>query len=703
PDGYEFGSNLPATVSAAQRRWETMRQVLQPRSTLGILLVPNGADHHAPQRNADAAITALTRAAAPLKVELGGLTRLAELLATRAAQSTLPQVEGELRDSYGYTWTLAGTLASRTHQKRANARVERELLRDVEPWTALARLRGASSTRHHVNTAWETLLACHPHDSLCGCSIDAVAEAVDTRLAQATALAGELRDGSLSALLGHDANSARSKADDWSSAVIVRNRAPRSRSGVAEIELDVPLAHVPVGPGSAGRSRPLPTREALPVPTQLLSYERRFARIEAASFYPINYEVERRRCLVWLPTVPGYGIVALPVTESGLGTSGTGALSVTADARSVRGQLGALTSTRGGLTLRRAGSVANAKPLFQLQIERDGGDLYTASPVPGTRGSAKPRSSRVSLRGPLRAAIDNTWRATTAGRGPRASVDVRTHTALDAGANFVRVSVSGVNDAVDHRLRIVFQTGVRPRHVIADAAFALVERKPLRVPAAERRAETPPPTAPLHRFVSLFNGTRGCTVVSDGLAEYEVLDTGAVAITLVRAVGQLSRDDIPQRPGHAGWPEATPRAQCNGLFAAQFAVAWHAGDDATTRAQILALVDDVLLPLTGATRHDLVALPEPIDGVALEGAGLEFSTVKESEDGRGLIARCVNVTNAEVRGAWVLPRDIAVAHTARLDETPLDPLKVRGRRIEIVVPPNGISTVRIGLDRDRAR
>ncbi|MGH7711986.1 MAG: hypothetical protein ACREOG_11920, partial [Gemmatimonadaceae bacterium] len=76
PDGYEFGSHLPATGADAQRRWSAMRRVLEPRAALGIWLVPNGADHHAPQRDNDAALAALVHAAAPTPVQVGGLADL---------------------------------------------------------------------------------------------------------------------------------------------------------------------------------------------------------------------------------------------------------------------------------------------------------------------------------------------------------------------------------------------------------------------------------------------------------------------------------------------------------------------------------------------------------------------------------------------------------------------------------------------------
>lgn len=696
PDGYEFGSHLPGDDEQASRRWAHLRAVLEPRSALGVWLVPLGADHHAPQPGEQQAIAALVRAASPIPVQVGGLAQFARVLEARAQQATLPTIQAELRDSYGYTWTLGGTLATRAHQKRANARLERDLVRDVEPWAAIARLRGLASLGHHVNNAWETLLSSHPHDSLCGCSSDSVSAAVDMRMEETGALIDELCHACTAMLIGHDANAARQQSALWSPAVVVRNRAARPRSGVAQIELDVDVASEPVGPGSAGRRKQIEGRATLDVPTQILSRERVYARIEAPSFYPINHEVERQRALAWIAGVPAYGLVTLP-----LGSTRARQLPpvvVRGDARGIESDAGKVTIGPKGVRWQGAHSKRAMHPLFEFETVAERGDTYTHSPIPKSQARGVLRRSRVALRGPLRGAIDSNWSVAPRSGTKRGNVEIETRTSLDAAADFVRVRVSGVNRAPDQRLRIVFQTGLRPRSVLADAAFALVERKPLRVPAKDTRAEAVPPTAPLHRFVTIFDGARGCTVVSDGLAEYEVQSSGTVAITLVRAVAQLSRSDLPERPGHAGWPMATPGAQCLGPFEAEFAITWHAGDSAAMRSRIVALAEDALLPLVGATFRDLVALPEPVQGIVLEGEGLTFSTLKESDDGNYVVARCVNMTDGEVHGAWVLTRAPGSVHVSRLDETPIAPLPMRGNRIPIIVPPHGIHTVLFGLE-----
>lgn len=271
-------------------------------------------------------------------------------------------------------------------------------------------------------------------------------------------------------------------------------------------------------------------------------------------------------------------------------------------------------------------------------------------------------------------------------------IDVRLRLVLEAGAPFVRVGVLGDNNARDHRLRIVFRTDVVRGTTVADAAFGIVEREHVKVSATEARMETPVASAPLHRYVSLINGKRGATLFSDGLTEYETAKD-RIAVTLVRSVGELSRSDIPERPGHAGWPAPTPEAQCIGPFEAEFGLMLHGPRSDETTDAIERAADDVLFPLTGETLRSALRVPEAVHGVALEGLGLSFSSAKESDDGEWLVLRCVNLLDDQRAGSWRLGRVVKEAHLARLDETPLSPLRPRGDVIEFRAPPRSVVTI----------
>src|SRR5207247_1382289 len=82
--------------------------------------------------------------------------------------------------------------------------------------------------------------------------------------------------------------------------------------------------------------------------------------------------------------------------------------------------------------------------------------------------------------------------------------------------------------------------------------------------ARGRPREAPVRAAPAHGFVAAASGARGLALLAPGFFEYEWTSRGDLLVTLLRAVGELSRGDLPTRPGHAGWPTSTPLAQCPG-------------------------------------------------------------------------------------------------------------------------------------------
>ncbi len=690
--GYELGASLPSDADAARARWRRIRAEIGDRAVTGLALLLNGADHHARQRELPEAIAALTAAARPDDVRQGTLGEFVRDLVERAASGKLPEISGELRDSYGYTWTLQGTLASRTPQKRRYALAERELLRDVEPWVALAKFAGGRSRRSLARAAWRPLLLCQPHDTLCGCSIDAVARAMDARLESAVTQAEGLREDALYDLIGHDRDDARLNPAKWKPVAIVRNRAARQRSGVAVIRVSAKLADVPVGPGSAARQVARATRA--PVTTRMAGRTdaaARHHRVVRAHRGAASLSRQRRGgpdVVRRVGTdVPAYGVACIPVEDRD-GNALPLEQRVVVKGRSVaNGRVALRWDGRGAVTLEDLAQRRAVRGLVAWESRRDDGDLYTPAP---REKKLTPRhlGTKVIHRGPLVGVVEQRWRFARAGE----SVDLRVRFALDAGAGFLRIGVIGDNKAANHRLRIVINGDVARPAVFADAAFGTVERARLDVAPADTRMEKPVPTAPLHRYVSLFDARRGVTAFSDGLTEYEQVARG-IAITLIRSVGELSRADLRERPGHAGWPAPTPEAQCIGPFEAEFGVLLHGPRTPETVDEIERCADDVLFPLAGETLRSALGIAPVVHGVSLEGRGLAFSAAKESEDGEWLVLRCVNLVDEPRDGLWTVSRAIQEAHIARLDETPISRTRVQADTVPFRAPARGIVTI----------
>ena len=690
--GYELGSNLPVDAAASRQRWSAMHAQLADRPGVTTVLLLNGADHHARQRDRETAVRVLADAGVPDRVASSTLAEFGRALAERGSNtSTLPGVAGELRDSYGFTWTLQGTLGSRTPQKRRYVRHERDLLRDVEPWVALARFAGRPSRRHLVRAAWKSLLQCQPHDTLCGCSTDDVAQAMDERLSAVAAQSSGLRELAIHAWLGHDSEAARTQREHWTPVVVIRNRSARARSGVAIVELLATLVDVPVGPGSA--HVPLDRLKLPRTPrlhgagqVQVLSRRLDHDRIETARHYPDNDAVQRVQAAVWVDDVPAYGVASVAIAQ------GRARPSERTHVRQLVIESGRISNGR--VTLRyddtavafeQEGRVLDR--LMTWESRRDRGDLYTPA-IREAKLTPRLLNTRLLHRGPWRASVEQRWRL----RDRDNRIDIRVRYIVDAGADWLRIQIAGINAARDHRLRLRLRSDIEAPTTMADAAFGPVDRTPVSLPDEDAAVEQFVPTAPLHRYVSLFDTHRGATVFADGLTEYET-DGNTVAVTLIRSVGELSRSDIAERPGHAGWPVPTPGAQCIGPFDAELGFMLHGPRTDAIIDQIEHAADDILYPLTGSTIRDALAVHAPIHGVSLEGVGLSFAAAKESEDGGSLVLRCVNLLGREVTGTWRMGRPIAEAHLARLDETPVAPLAVQGDRVAFVAPCRGIVTL----------
>ena len=697
PDGYEFGSSLPIEGEAVDKRWARIREVLSPRTTLGVSLIQNGADHHARQSGLRDALAALAErvTASGDKLVVSSMRGFTEALVSRAASQTLRSISGELRDSYGYTWTLQGTFGTRAAQKRANAIAERTLRR-AEAWCAVARLAGRKSRVDHLRAAWKTLLEAHPHDTLCGTSTDEVATAMDLRVASARRQGVALVKQGIEALIGHDAATVRDSGGETSDVILVANGVPYPRSGVVIVEEIEKLADESVGPGSGGSPRLSTFSHASDAwkatpGSQLMASRVGRSRIESARHYPDNDIVRSRLVARFVCPQPGMSVrtpeidsagPSAPVTASKTGLS-NGLVDVVINKR------GAITVESGGGTL---------DDLLVLEDRSDRGDLYTPSIG---RVIAWPKLIETDLvhAGPLIGEIAQRWSLVPERKalGAQSTVDVAMR--LTADSSLLELRVRGVNRAKNHRLRLGIATGVSGATVLADAAFGPVERKPPTIPEEDRRMEMPVPTAPLHRYVSLFSKTGGVTLHSDGLAEYEADADGIVWVTLTRSVGQLSRNDLPERPGHAGWPEPTPKAQSLGPFAARLAIQVHGALSPAISHTIDRESDRFLNPMRGFTLRSAIYNAAIAGGIELTGTALSPSAIKESEDGRTIMLRCVNLSDKEQAGSWALSVPTEAAHLARLDETTihrLDPREEDGKTIiDFSAGPRAVVTIAV--------
>jgi alpha-mannosidase len=700
PQGYEIGAALPADRDRLPQAWAAVRAVLAARAAGRHVPVFVGADHHA----VHPAIGKLRDLLAELEpASAFRVSRLDEFFQAAAESARPAAIAGELRWSYRYTWTLQGTHGTRLPAKRRTSALELWLERLAEPLAGLARRAGGRDRRPLLEQAWRTLLQCEFHDSLCGTISDDAARRVATRQTAVEVMAREIVRDAVSELAGFDPDAARERSDPPpdGGCLVLWNPAARPRGGVMLADVTFFRRDVPVGPPVPGRVpregpgyRPFAfTAGGSALGVQPLDRAAQWERREARRHYPDQDEVDVVRVAARVPTVPGLGFAALGVADGAkpLGDPGATVRARTLLTRELEVTLEA-TGALAVLDRRRSEWFVG---LLRLEDAGDAGDAYTyCASAPDRAGRTEgPIRVRRLAAGPLVAAIEARY-LVRAGRG---AVAARLVTAVYADSPVIRCTLELDNQAQDHRLRARFPIGLPGAAAVAGTAFGTVARAPVVVDPAEYPLETPVRTAPAHRFVAAADGSRGFAILVPGFCEYEWTPAGDCLITLLRAVGQLSRADLPTRPGHAAWPTAIPEAQCPGRGRIEFGLAAVTAADIERGDVLPALWEDVFLPVRGFWLRGALDLTPARAGIALEGAGLVLSCVKPAQAGSALVLRCYNATDNAAAGVWRFGDAVRSAHRVRADERESTALVLeeKGRAVHFTAGPRELVTLLI--------
>jgi alpha-mannosidase len=195
--------------------------------------------------------------------------------------------------------------------------------------------------------------------------------------------------------------------------------------------------------------------------------------------------------------------------------------------------------------------------------------------------------------------------------------------------------------------------------------------------------------------VAAARGGRGLALLAPAFFEYEWTAKGDLLVTLLRAIGDLSRGDLPTRPGHAGWPTSIPGAQCLGTTRIDLGIAPVSAGEVERGDVLPQLWEDAFLPLHSLWLRDAASLTLSPTNISLEGAGLVFSSLKPAQIGSPMVLRCYNATDRKTAGAWRFGNGVKTAHRVRADEREAVALVLeqRGNIVRFVAEPHEIVSI----------
>ncbi len=204
-DSYGNGAFLPLEPAKLRSRLLDLITRQEGYSIIRSLLIMNGLDHLEPQDGLPIALEKAVSEMEGVTCEMGNLE--VYIRQAREQANALPTHRGEFRSSQRAP-LIPNVASARIAQKQRDFENCRLLEKYVEPLCAWAELLGDTRPyRGFIDYAWRITLNNHPHDSICGCSVDAVHREMETRFDKARQVGETLRNDALSFLASHSDSS----------------------------------------------------------------------------------------------------------------------------------------------------------------------------------------------------------------------------------------------------------------------------------------------------------------------------------------------------------------------------------------------------------------------------------------------------------------------------------------------------------------
>ncbi len=679
---------------------DLLRQVVErerSRSDIPVVLLMDGLDHMHIHTEALLDVKArLSRLYPDAEICIGGLENMVHKL--QPYRGEMPVKVGELNDTareqHGYVHLITNTLSSRYDIKQKNDAAQTELEKWSGLFTVLTALEGHPLRTGYYRTAWRHVIENHPHDSICGCSIDQVHRDMHYRFDQALEIGAEISHTGLRTL------SDGGDSDGAEIILTVMNPLPFPRNEAVSIKVYFPADwkwrySEPFGYEEINAFQLL-DEDGKPVPFKVTDILR---DTRAPNFG--ERIVGDRHTLTFTARTPACGFARYRIVPSGhpvrsFDTLRTGTL--TAENRFIRvtvtpdGTLD-LEDLRTGrvytdqLRFSDDGEIGDGwyhcAPAHDRQILSAGAPAVVSveedSPARCVFGVEKTMlvPARVERSGELRRQFSRSAELTP--------VKLFSRITVDAESPLVRIDLTIENTARDHRLRLLIPTGIQKDEYTASEAFCTVTRRVSIPKERELWREAGQHEKAMERFAFKRDDTAGLAFVSGGgLHEIGAFDDadGTLAVTLLRCIGQMPFN-LPAEDGEL-------LGKWNYTFGLLPMTAETTAADIQRTADSLAagLRDRQDAVVNDPNSHSYFSLSSDRGSVCC-------STLKPAEDDDGVILRLYSLSNAPDTARCGFDRTIQSAELCTLEESPLEELSPSGSMISIPLSPWQILTLRL--------
>lgn len=662
---YCNGMEIPEEEEGAKKFWERGFSSTERFASTENLLFMNGCDHQPVQTNLSKALETAKKLYPDVEFIHGSFPEYVEAL-KKDVPENLSTIKGELinQDTNGWD-TLLNTASSRIYLKQMNRKGESALDRIAEPLCVMAALSGKEYPHDLLTYSWKTLMQNHPHDSICGCSVDEVHEDMVNRFKRSLEVANKISEEAME-YIGKEADcSCFAQAEGNVHPFMVCNPAGWSRDGIVSIDIDVVRDWTSDPRQCAHEVDAIPMKEyrlidenGTEIPCTIKDKGIRFgytlpkdrfrqpymARVVGVTFEAKDipslsyklYALEESKATVTLdsmitgPCSMENNNLSVVVSENGTYTvtdKTTGHVYAGLGYFEDTGDVGNEYIYRKPLNTE-AITTKNAKAMIEV-VE----DTQEKAVIRVTVSMDIPKGENELL------AFEKAhlqYPGSRKGGRCQETVEMKfvSDLMLERSARGLKVITHMDNKAKDHRLRVMFPTDIQTTTHKVESVFEVKSRNNRHNSCWKNPSEC----ERQQNLVSITNGDKSLMIANRGLYEYEITPTetgNIMAVTILRSVSEMGDWGIFD----------TPEAQVLGHNYAEYEIVPHTGDVAVSGAQVEAYLYQTELSSIQLYGHTL----EPAQGTLAvrdflhwSGTGLNLTGIKVKQKESDVIIRWVN-------------------------------------------------------------
>lgn len=525
---YNNAQHIPVETELAEELLEENVRLFQGLNISDTVLLMNGVDHLEAQPDINEALANLQKSGYSIRQY-----SLDEYIGAvkeyfKEHDCRLSVFKGALNKGHDGDM-LKGCRSSRSYLKRENVRAEDLLVNKLEPLYAFLETNGfcGAYPHDHFEYLWKTLMQNHPHDSICGCSRDAVHAHMLDRYARIRECGEDLLQRGMKILSAHTENKFR---EEENYRITAFNPSERAFTGVIESALNFLRAE-------NISEFALLNENGETIAYEIVHREKGVLDVVSPLNLPGVLDVERVK-IRFADTVPACGVRSYAVVPH------RGGVSAERKYEAIENDCYLLQIENNRLSITDKDSGCVYENPFYIEDEADKGDSYLFRKSPASPLTIEPVKISVTENSVYKKTVNlqfiydcpadydyrNDCRTVETEK-----MEIFLDISLNGDAKALELNCRVKNRCCQHRVRLGVRAGVSGDTLITDSPFDWG------IKGLEDCGEyTEDPTTCNSTFVSAGSKKRGVCLFTEGLHEAEKKEKD-VMLTLVRATGIIAR------------------------------------------------------------------------------------------------------------------------------------------------------------------